>query len=67
MNLQNLMYYWEMTSQVEARGKGPIDVKTKQGKLKHINDVLYVPGLAHNFLSVGRLLEKGYFIVFKDK
>eukprot|EP00253_Pinus_taeda_P029436 PITA_29436 len=52
---------------VEAKGKGTIAVKTKEGKAKHINDVLYVLGLAHNFLSVGQLLEKGYLIVFKDK
>lgn len=52
---------------VEAKGKGTIVVKTKQGKPKHINDVSYVPGLAHNLLTVGQLLEKGCLIVFKDK
>jgi hypothetical protein len=28
---------------VEVKGKGTIAVKTKQGQVKHINDVLYVP------------------------
>jgi len=51
---------------VEAKCKGTIGVKPKQGKPKHINDVLYVPPLPHNLLSVGKLLEKGYLIVFKD-
>lgn len=32
---------------VEAKGKGTIIVKTKQGKPKNINDVLYVPSLPH--------------------
>jgi hypothetical protein len=66
MNLQSLKYSWEMTSQVEVKGKGTIAVKTKQGQVKHINDVLYVPGLAHNLLSVGKLIEKGYLVVFKN-
>lgn len=52
---------------IEAKGMGTIVVKTKQGKPKHLNDILYVPGLAHNFLSVGKLIEKGYLIVSKNK
>eukprot|EP00253_Pinus_taeda_P028745 PITA_28745 len=51
----------------EAKGKGTIAVKTNEGKPKHINDILYVPHLAHNLLSVGQLLEKRYLIFFKDK
>jgi hypothetical protein len=39
--------------EVEVNCKRTIVVKTKQGQVKHINDVLYVPGLAHNLLSVG--------------
>jgi hypothetical protein len=51
---------------VEVKGKGTIIVKTKQGQVKHINDVLYIPGLTHNLLSVGQLIEMGYLVVFKN-
>jgi len=42
---------------VEVKVKGTIAVKTKQGQVKHINDVLYVPGLAHNLLIVRNIIE----------
>ena len=34
--------------------------------IKLLNDVQYVPGLAHNLLSVGQLLNAGYFLLFDD-
>lgn len=37
---------------------------SKSGNQKYINDVLYVPRLAHNLLSVGQLVQKGYKVVF---
>ncbi|RDX91172.1 hypothetical protein CR513_26888, partial [Mucuna pruriens] len=36
-------------------------------QLKLIYDVLYVPGINQNLLSVAQLLEKGYKMVFEDK
>lgn len=39
-------------------------VKTKSGTNKFIHDVYYVPGLAHNLLSVGQLMNKGYSVLF---
>jgi hypothetical protein len=35
--------------------------------LKLIFDVLYVPEINQNLLSVGQLLEKGYKVLFEDK
>ncbi|BBH07457.1 BURP domain-containing protein [Prunus dulcis] len=50
---------------VEAKGKGRIAVKTKKG-MKQIHDVLLVPKLSQNLLSVGQLVENGYRLVFQD-
>jgi len=35
--------------------------------LKLIYEVLYVPEINQNLLSVGQLLEKGYKVLFEDK
>jgi len=53
---------------VEVEGKGDITVETKGGTSKLIKDVLYVPSLSQNLLSVGQLIEKGYMLTFdRDK
>lgn len=39
-------------------------MKNKIGKSKHILDVLYVPGLTQNLLSVGQVIRKGYMAKF---
>ena len=48
-----------------VKGSGDILVHTKNGDIKHMANVFYVPGLKHNLLSVGQLLKKGYNIQFK--
>lgn len=35
--------------------------------LKYITDVLYVPDIDQNLLSVGQLVEKGFKVIFEDK
>ncbi|XP_040945327.1 uncharacterized protein [Gossypium hirsutum] len=50
---------------IEAKGKGSVLVSTGSGN-KLISDVLFVPDLDQNLLSVGQLVEKGYTLVFKD-
>ncbi|KAL5727667.1 hypothetical protein ACHQM5_000836 [Ranunculus cassubicifolius] len=50
---------------VKAKAKGTISVETKKGT-KDIQDVLLVPDLAQNLLSVGQLLEHGYVVHFED-
>lgn len=47
-------------------GKGTISIKTTSGNVKILNDVQYVPNLAHNLLSVGQLLDSGYSVVFDN-
>lgn len=51
---------------VFVMGKGVINVLTKNGKKRFIPDVYYVPGLKHNLMSVGQLIEKGYRVLFKN-
>ncbi|KAA8525231.1 hypothetical protein F0562_007086 [Nyssa sinensis] len=50
---------------VQAQGKGTIGIETKKGT-KFIRDVLLVPDLENNLLSVGQLVEHGYSVHFKD-
>jgi len=42
---------------IPAKGKGTIVISTSSG-IKTISDVLYVPDIDQNLLSVGQLLEK---------
>ncbi|KAK2992531.1 hypothetical protein RJ640_002425 [Escallonia rubra] len=51
---------------VQAQGKGTNGVQTKQGT-RFIRDVLLVPDLEHNLLSLGQLLENDYSLQFQDK
>ena len=46
--------------------KGVIAVYTKGGNKRLIFDVLYVPGLTQNLLSVGQLLQKDYALKFDN-
>ncbi|XP_049369600.1 uncharacterized protein LOC125834501 [Solanum verrucosum] len=52
-------------STVEVMGKGDIKIKTKNGFVETISNVLYVPNLKSNLLSAGQLQEKGYVITIK--
>ncbi|PHT31959.1 hypothetical protein CQW23_28296 [Capsicum baccatum] len=49
-------------STVDAMGKGDIKIKAKNGFEEIILNVLYVPALKSNVLSVRQLQEKGYSI-----
>ena len=48
-------------SLVDAKGEGTISINIK-GCGKQIHDVLYVPDLEENLLSVGQLMENGCFL-----
>lgn len=48
---------------VEVEGKGTIAVNTKKGT-RFIRDVLLVPKLDTNLLSVGQMMERGYSLYF---
>ena len=50
---------------MNVKGKGAIGIQTKVGT-KYIRDVLLVPALEQNLLSVGQLVEHGYKLHFED-
>ncbi|PKU80169.1 Retrovirus-related Pol polyprotein from transposon TNT 1-94 [Dendrobium catenatum] len=52
---------------VQLDGKGSIAVGTNDGKVKLLHDILYVPKLAHNLLSIGQLINSGYKVEFDEK
>jgi hypothetical protein len=53
-------------STVNAMGKGDIEIRTKNGFVEIISDVLYVPDLKSNLLRVGQLQEKDYVIIIQN-
>ncbi|KAF2290491.1 hypothetical protein GH714_014094 [Hevea brasiliensis] len=53
-------------STVNVLGKGDVKIRTKNGFVETIANVLYVPNLKSNLLSAGQLQEKGYVITFKN-
>jgi len=53
-------------SMLKVMGKGDIKIKTKNGFVDTISNVLYVPELKSNLLSVGKLEEKGYISTNKN-
>jgi hypothetical protein len=53
-------------STVNAIEKGDIEIRTKNGFVETISDVLYIPDLKSNLLSAGQLQEKGYVITIQN-
>ncbi|KAJ0021072.1 hypothetical protein Pint_31220 [Pistacia integerrima] len=51
--------------QLQVAGKGTISI-TSHGKVKLLPNVLFVPSLTHNLLSIGQLMVSRYYIVFDD-
>ncbi|KAG8480405.1 hypothetical protein CXB51_025116 [Gossypium anomalum] len=51
---------------IKAEGKGDVQICTATGG-KIIKDVLLVPEIDRNLLSITQLLEKGYSVVFKGQ
>nr|KYP70615.1 Putative transposon Ty5-1 protein YCL075W family [Cajanus cajan] len=49
-----------------VKGKGTLFIKSHSG-LKLISNVVYVPDINQNLLSVAQLLGKGYKVLFEDK
>jgi predicted aspartyl protease len=48
-----------------VKGKGTVAIESLDG-LKYISDVLYVPDIYQNFLSVPQLVEKGFKVILED-
>ncbi|KAK2409368.1 hypothetical protein QL285_044798 [Trifolium repens] len=49
---------------VESKGKGTVMVETKKCT-RFIKDVLLVPNLKENLLSIGQMMEKSYILHFE--
>ena len=52
---------------LEAEGIGNVMIMRKDGKRTVISNVLYIPGMKSNFLSIGQLVEKNFKVSIKDK
>jgi hypothetical protein len=50
----------------KIEGVGSISFRLEFGARLHVDEVLYVPGLKKNLLSVATLEDKGYWVIFKD-
>lgn len=53
-------------SQVSVMGNGQIHIIARGNTTHSISNVLYVPNLKTNWLSIGQLQEKGYEVIIKD-
>jgi hypothetical protein len=51
----------------KIEGVGSISFRLESGARLHVDEVLYVPGIRKNLLSVETLEDKGYWVIFKDK
>ncbi|XP_019229463.1 PREDICTED: uncharacterized protein LOC109210495 [Nicotiana attenuata] len=51
---------------IAVKGKGTVAFETYSGT-KTISDVLYVPEIDQNLLSVGQLLQKGFKVIFENQ
>lgn len=51
---------------IEAKGKGIAAVQTRKGT-RYVKDVLLVPSLEQNLLSVGQMIQNGYSLHFENK
>ena len=50
---------------ISVKGKGTVSIESLTG-LKYISDVLYVPDIDQNLLSVAQLVEKGFKVIFEE-
>ena len=54
-------------STYKIEGDGSTSLQLDSSTVLHIDDVLYVPGLKKNILSIVGLEDKGYRVLFMDK
>jgi hypothetical protein len=52
---------------VPVEGQGTISTTTQFGKIKSVHNILYVPGVKTNLLSVGKLTDLSYKVFFDSK
>ncbi|GKV52942.1 hypothetical protein SLEP1_g59492, partial [Rubroshorea leprosula] len=51
---------------IAVKGRGKVSIRAKDNSIQTISNVLYVPDLKSNLLSLGQFQEKGYEILIKD-
>uniref|UniRef100_A0A3Q7HIM5 Uncharacterized protein n=1 Tax=Solanum lycopersicum TaxID=4081 RepID=A0A3Q7HIM5_SOLLC len=51
---------------VQVEGEGTVSIMISQGNTKILEDVMFVPSLSHNLLSIEQLMISGYSISFDD-
>ena len=54
-------------STYKIEGVGSTSLQLDSCTVRHINDILYVPGLKKNLLSIASLEDKGHRVLFMDK
>ncbi|GAU26641.1 hypothetical protein TSUD_102510 [Trifolium subterraneum] len=54
-------------STLAAEGVGDVLIMRKDSKQSLISNVLYIPGMKSNLLSIGQLIEKNYKVVIEDR
>ena len=54
-------------STYKIEGVGSTSLQLDSCTILHINDILYVPGLKKNLLSIASLEDKGHRVLFMDK
>lgn len=58
------MWDWGDDKEMVVHGMGTVGIYTQPGELKKLQKFQYIPSLAHNLISVGQLLTRGYLVVF---
>ena len=54
-------------STYKIEGVGSTSLQLDSGTVLHIEDILYVPGLKKNLLSIAGLEDKGYRVLFMTR
>eukprot|EP00253_Pinus_taeda_P005510 PITA_05510 len=53
-------------SKISVKGKGRVSIRARNGEQMIVLEVYYVLGLKYNLLSIGKVIDKGYNVFFKD-
>jgi hypothetical protein len=51
---------------VEIKGWCDIAIHSNEGNKKYIHDMFYSPSIGQNLLNVGKMMRRGYKLVFND-
>lgn len=51
---------------IDTKGIGKVMIKRGEGKPAYLTDVLYVPSMKTNLLSLGQLLQKGFSMNMRE-